>query len=312
MESFEGFRVLVTGATGFIGSRLVERLLASSGAVSVTSLVRPPAAAKAHIGGRAEAVVGDLTDKTSLKFNGKYDHVYHLASLTPLERKKERLRAVNYEGTRNLFDSIKDKADSFVYVSGLAAFSPTGGADGVIDENSPKNPGLDFVKIRLQAEQFLRESCKAAGIDFTVVYFPDIVYGNGGYFTSVFLEPISKGKFRIPGSGNYFKNFIHRDDATDILITIAEKAATNQSYIATDCYPAPFAEFVNFIADQLGAKHPGSAPALLAKMAVGSEVIEMLTTSNRASNEKIRKIYEFKYPSYREGIPEVVSEFKSG
>lgn len=305
---------LITGTTGFIGSRLARRLLESEDGTIVTSLVRSQAKVNLKVGTEnSRVVMGDLTDKDSLKFEGNFDVVYHLASLTPLERNRNKLRLVNYDGTRNFFDSIRDKTRSFVYVSGLAVFAPET-KDGIIttvDENAPKNPNTEFVKIRLETEEFLRNSCEKAGIDFTVVYFPDIVYGDGGYFSSRFLEPIRSGKFRMPGSGQYLKNFIHLDDAVDFLITIANRNATNQTYIATDSSPALFADFVNHIADQFGSKHPGSVPLFLARMAVGGDLIKTLTTSMRASNEKVKQIYAFKYPSYIEGIPQVVASFRS-
>ena len=64
----------------------------------------------------------------------------------------------------------------------------------------------------------------------------------------------------------------------------------NQSYIASDSPPAPFRDFVNFIADQFEVKHPGTVPLILARAAVGSDLIKMLTRNIKASNGKIRRI----------------------
>lgn len=328
--------VLVTGASGFIGSRLVQRLLeghaAASKPIQVTALIRQSAATQNPAGFDRDrqsgqrtihTIKGDLTDPGSLNFGvagerpPKFDAVYHLAAVTPESRvSRETLRKVNLDGTKHLFDAVRDCAKHFVYVSGSAVFDPGDGKDGsdrIVTEETPKRSDLQYIKMRLEAEEYLRENCAKSGIDFTVVYLPDIVYGNAGSFRKIFLERISQGKFRIPGSGEYLTNFIHLDDAVDILIKVGsmEGRRTSESFVACDSSPAPFREFVNFIADQLGAKHPGSVPLFLAKAAVGSDLIKMLTRNTRASNNKIGALYDFKYPSYRHGIPQVVSQFKA-
>ena len=277
---------------------------------------------KGHIQGLT-VVNGDLVDANSLQFSqstqAKFDVVYHLAAATPDSgASRQTLRKVNLDGTKNLFNAVQSHVRHIVYVSGTAVFDPGAGSgsDGsgrIVNEDSRKSRQLEYIKIRLEAEDYLRENCEKSGIDFTVVYFPDIVYGNAGSFRRIFLEPISKCKFRIPGSGDYYTNFIHLDDAANILITIASERdeTANESFIASDSNPAPFKEFVNFIADAMGTKHPGSVPLFLARAAVGSELIKMLTKDTRASNQKISNLYSLQYPSYKAGIPHVVSEFKS-
>ena len=316
----EGKHVLVTGASGFIGSRLVTRLVNVEGIASVTSLVRSQERFVGSMGlltnQKISSVTGDLLEKHSLRFEHDFDAVYHLAALTPLERNGKKIRKINYDGTMNLFDSLKGKTKSFIYVSGTAVFSGDAkvcskGTE-MTDENSPKNPDTDFVKIRLEAEQFLRDGCKDNGIDFAVVYLADIVYGNGGSFRSMFLQKIRAGKFRVPGAGDYVKPLIHLDDAVGFLITILAKNAVKGSYIATDSVPVAFGEFVNFVADQLGVRHPSTVPAFLAEIAVGKDLIKMLTRSTaKISNEKMKQLYELRYPSYREGVIDVVRDFIS-
>ncbi|HLG37676.1 MAG TPA: NAD(P)-dependent oxidoreductase [Nitrososphaera sp.] len=327
--------VLVTGATGFIGSRLVERLSELNkdphNHISTTSLVRhqkmsqlqqhessatlASSIANSDVSpSHSRIIVGDLTDRASLKFgdDSVFDTVFHLAAVTPeATRNRNILRDVNYNGTLNLFDQIRSATRHLVYVSGVSAFE-TDNKEGVITEESRRSSEIDYIKMRLEVEEYLRQNCRDAGIDYTVVHFPEIVYGNGGSFRRIFLERIKHGSFRIPGSGDYYTNFIHLDDAVNILITVAAIGeARNESYIATDSLPDLFKNFVNYIADQFGVKRPGTVPLILAKAVVGSDIIKMLTRSAKATNEKIKKIYDFQYPSYREGIPDIVAKFNS-
>ncbi len=109
--------------------------------------------------------------------------------------------------------------------------------------------------------------------------------------TSQFLERLKNGKFKIPKSGEYYRNFVHVDDAVNALITVGEKNAVSSSFIVTDGQPAQFKEFINFACDILELKHPGGVPAFLAKAVLGGDFVKLLTTSIQTSNEKISKMY---------------------
>ncbi|AJW71506.1 NAD-dependent epimerase/dehydratase family protein [Nitrosopumilus adriaticus] len=293
--------VLVTGATGFIGSRLVSALLEKN--YSVSTLIRPGK----NTDVKAEKIVGDLTD-SDLDFEGKsFDCVFHLASCTPLEKDSKVLEKVNLTGTKNLFEAINGKTKSIIYISGLGVFGEPG--DKVIDESAPRNPNTKFVSIRLEAEKYLEKKCSENGIDFSVVYFGD-VYGSKGWFYDILVKRLEKKSFRLPSGGKYFKGFVNVDDAVGSMIAVLEKQAFGESFIVADSEPALFKDFVNFTADQIGAKHPGNVPTFLAKAVLGSDLVKLLTTSMKVSNKKISEIYSLKYPSYKEGIPKVISEIK--
>ncbi|NND87022.1 MAG: NAD(P)-dependent oxidoreductase [Nitrosopumilus sp.] len=293
--------IMVTGATGFIGSRLVSELLEKKYLVS--TLVRDGK----HTKEKTNEIVGDVTD-SALSFEGRsFDCVFHLASCTPLEKNSAILEKVNLAGTKNLFQAIKNKTKSFIYVSGLGVYGNPG--EKIIDESYPHDPDTNFVKIRLEAEKYLREECKKNGIDFAVMYFGD-VYGSSGWFNDMLIQRLKKKSFRLPGGGKYLKAFVHVDDAVGSMIAVFEKKAFGESYIVTDSTPVTFKDFVNFTADQINAKHPGNIPNFLAKAVLGSDLITLLTTPLKVSNKKISKIYSFKYPNYKKGILQVISEIK--
>jgi nucleoside-diphosphate-sugar epimerase len=294
--------VLVTGATGFIGTKLVNKLTGRGD--EVTALVRTGQIQNPKV----KVVTGDLTYPDFDFIDDQYDVVYHLAATWPGEKDKKLQRKVNYDGTVNLFSKIKDKTKFFVYVSGLGAFGDT--KEGTIDENTKPNPNTDYAKIRLEAQNYLEDNCKQNGIPFSVVYLGD-VYGNGGWFKSMMIERLKNGSFKIPGSGKYYRSFVHVDDVASALVSIAEKNQTNQSFVVTDSNPVIFSEFVSFVCSKLGVKTPGTIPTFLAKPVLGADFVTLLTTSVKASNSKISKICNLAYPSYQEGVSSVVSEIKS-
>ena len=289
-------KVLVTGAGGFIGSRLAKKMISEGHEVYGVIHDKP-----SQIEG-IQIINADLTKNDFVIPNVKFDIVFHLAAATPLVKDKKKQKRINYEGTVNLFEKIKDKTDFVIYASGLGVF---GNTNEVVTEQSLIQPDTDFVKIRLEAQRFLEKSCKENNIGLSVCYFGD-VYGDASWFTEMIVKRLKNGTFRIPGKGDYDKCFIHVDDAVGILVSIIKNNLKDQSYICADSTSVTFKEFVNYTADKIGTKHPGGVPMFLAKGVLGGDLVKLLTTPMKISNQKVSKIYNFVYPSYKEGINSIL------
>ncbi len=179
----------VTGATGFIGKRLVKKLLERKGAV-VHFLIRKESADKVAdlrsfwgVGPtRAIPVFGDLTAKKLgvaaddvKKLKGQVGHFYHLAAVYDLAADEETQVAVNIEGTRNTVDLAKAiDAVHFHHVSSIAA---AGLYEGVFREDMfEEAEGLDhpYFQTKHESEKIVRQDCK---VPWTV-YRPAMVVGD--------------------------------------------------------------------------------------------------------------------------------------
>ncbi len=294
-------KILVTGASGFIGSRLSQKLLENGH--SVTGLVNEKILENSKI----KTINADLSDSNFSLPDEKYDVVFHLAAVTPMEKNKKKVKKVNYDGTVNLFNQIKNKTKFLVYISGLGVFGDS--KDKIVDESTSLNPDTNYAKIRLEAQQYLEAKCKEYSIPITVVYLGE-VYGNGGWFTTQIIHRLRKGNFKLPKSGEYYRCVVHVNDVVLSLITIAEKNVINESFVVTDSNPVLFKDFINFTCDKLGLKHPGSVPIFLAKAILGGDFVKLLTTSIKTSNTKISKLCKFAYPSYKEGVEAIISQLK--
>lgn len=294
--------VLVTGASGFIGSRLAGMLAAGGHSVTAVANRRVVTVPVARV------VRGDVTDASSLSAlasGGGWDVAYHLAAVTPLERSKRIQRRVNLGGAANLLEAIGGRAKHVVYASGLGVF---GGADDpgrVISEGTARDPDTGFARIRLDAERLLEEGCRASSAGFSAAYLGD-VYGDGGWFAAQLIGRLRKGTFRMPKSGDYVRSFVHVDDAAGALAAIGEKRLLGESFVVVDSEPAPFRDFVNYAADRIGAKRPGGMPGLVARAVLGGDAARLLTSHTRASNEKLRGVAGIRFPTYREGLDAVL------
>jgi NAD(P)-dependent dehydrogenase (short-subunit alcohol dehydrogenase family) len=179
----------VTGATGFIGKRLVKALLARRG-TTVSFLVRPGSEAKVAAllefwgapKGRALPVAGDLTAKKlgvaaeQLKaLKGQVDAVYHLAAVYDLDADEESQVRVNIEGTRNLCEFAKAvDAKHLHHVSSIAA---AGLYEGVFREDmfdEAENLEHPYFMTKHESEKIVRTECK---VPWTV-YRPAFVVGD--------------------------------------------------------------------------------------------------------------------------------------
>jgi len=179
----------VTGATGFIGKRLVARLLQRKGAV-VHFLIRRESEAKVAqlrefwgVGpSRAIPVFGDLTEKKlgvsaddirSLK--GQIDHLYHLAAVYDLEADEESQVRVNIDGTRYMVEFARAIAAGHVHhVSSIAA---AGLYEGVFREDmfeEAENIDHPYFMTKHESEKIVRKECRQPW----TVYRPAAVVGD--------------------------------------------------------------------------------------------------------------------------------------
>lgn len=167
-------KILVTGASGFLGSHIAEQLAMEGHAVRL--LLRATSSRRFLTGFSFEEAMGDVTDPSSLSAAVEgVDAVVHTAGLIKARNEAE-FFAVNAEGTANLIAAAEQAAQTlkrFIYVSSLAADGPS--EDGLPrPSDAPARPVSAYGRSKLAGERMVRESAIASR---AVIFRPPVIYG---------------------------------------------------------------------------------------------------------------------------------------
>jgi farnesol dehydrogenase len=230
-------KCFITGANGFIGFRLTERLSAEGHMVKC--LVRSPERFRelTHLQG-VTPVIGDLDDITALEAGtAGCDTVFHMAALAkPWSEDKSLPFRVNVLGTEKLLKaSQKAGVKKFVFTSSAAVIGPSPGEEP-IDESFVRTVPFfnDYEKTKHQAETLVKEY--SGGDLETVIVNPTRVFGPGKLSESnsvtIMIDRYSRGKWHIkPGDGTCVGNYVFIDDVVSGHILAAMKGRAGESYL---------------------------------------------------------------------------------
>lgn len=321
-------RAFVTGATGFIGSRLVrelsargERLRCFVRSSSDISLLQQPG---------VEIVMGELLDEAALRaaLEG-CDVAYHLAAMYDIGVvDADEMSRVNVGGTRAFLNAVRSaRTPRAVYVSTTVALGPVAYGEG--DENTV-HAGLhrsEYERTKLEAHG-LAVQAQRAGLPLMVVC-PANVYGPGdrgpnGQFIDDLLH------YRIPGlplSPSWF-SYVHVDDVVSGLIAAAERGRTGETYVLSgENQPLDvFAKRVTVLAGKRAPFLRFPAPmirltgVLLDALSRVSGVRFPISRENADTASKLRWLHshakaakelDWHPRSLDEGLPDTVSEFQA-
>ncbi len=299
-------RILVTGASGFIGQALCAQLLAEEH--DVAALVRRPGSEPAG----ARPLAGDLGDRArlgELLAQERPQCVVHLAAEIASQRSERKLREVNVAGTARLLDACTALAGGragagprFVFASTVV----TGDAHGaLLTEQTPLPVQTPYGRAKQEGERMVLASGLPA-----VVIRPSHVYGPGGWYEHELIAQLRQpGRFAVIGSGRNLWDVVHVDDVAAALALSIERAAPGSTYHVVDDEPITFYDFMALTAQSLGLGPPRRAPAALARLLAGSNAVDAVVRSARSSNAKIKRELGWtpRFPRASDGVADAVT-----
>jgi nucleoside-diphosphate-sugar epimerase len=304
-------RILITGATGVIGRRVMPMLVKAGH--HVTAVVRSPAARAALKHSGAAVIPLDLFDMMQVqRAVGEHEAVINLATHIPSSTWKMMLPwswhendRIRREASSNLVNAaIVARADRFIQESFAGAYAANG--DEWIDEHVPLEPAAQ-TKTVVDAERSVERFTKAGGVGVALRFA--MFYGPDAFTLRDMVRSVRMGWSPIPGPPEaYISSVSHDDAATAVFAALGIPAGV---YNVCDNEPVRRSELATILARAAGVGPPHPMPHWM--KSVMGPTAELLGRSQRLSNKKLREAspgWIPEWPSVREGLPAAIKEMQ--
>jgi 2-alkyl-3-oxoalkanoate reductase len=299
-------RVLVVGASGAIGSRLVpqliehghevigtfksatnaERLQALGAKPEALDALDPRAVRDLVLKTKPEAIVHQATALANMRFSRSIDRTFAATNRLRTEGTDALLAAAREAGVRRFV------AQSFASYRYARTGGPVKTEDDPLDPTPP-----DAARETNAAMSHLDEAVTGAG---------GIALRYGGFYGASddgLVTLVRRRFYPVVGDGGGVSSFIHLDDAAAATVLALEHDGPGL-YNVVDDEPAPMREWLPELARVIGAKPPRHLPGWIAKLIAGEGMVVMATESRGASNAKAKAELGWtpRYPSWRQGF----------
>ena len=300
-------RVLITGATGFIGGRLCEQL--SKSGHEIWGLTRDPEKARKRVPALSDAFAWNpVTQQPPGDSLKGVDAIVHLAGESVSGRwtakKKQRIEDSRVIGTRNLVKALEKPGRPAVLVSGSAIGYYGDRGDEVLTEEA--RAGHDFLAKVCQAWE--NEAQRAGGLGMRVVTLrTGIVLGPDGGALEAMLPPFKIGAGGPLGSGEQWWSWIHRDDHVNIVRRAITDEGISGVYNATAPAPARQRAFAKVLGKVLNRPAFLPTPAPLLKIVLGGFSTELLSSKRVVPGRLQKAGFEFEHRDLEGALREALN-----
>ena len=297
--------ITVTGATGFIGNRLVRVLLPGHSVHVLGRKRSPELPAEVRFSewssAESEPPAESLADA---------DAVIHLAGEPVAQRwsakVKQRIRNSRVDGTRNLVAALskqKHRPQVLICASAIGYYGSRG--DEVLAEGS--SPGRDFLaQVVIEWEKAAREA-EALGIRVISPRFGVVLGKNGGALAKM-LPPFRMGAGGRLGSGQQWMSWIHVDDVVGLIQFALDHASVRGPLNATAPQPVRNREFTKELASALHRPAIFPVPRFALKILFGQMADVMLASQRVIPKATQSAGFKFQYPELRPALARLLSE----
>lgn len=296
-------KILITGATGFIGRPLCRELAEKGHELLVVSRSPDKARQKLPEGTEIRASVADFTDAAP-------EAVINLAGEPIAEgrwtdQKKRRIVESRVETTRAIVDlcaNAETPPRVLVSASAMGYYGDQGDRD-VTEETPPNHEFAHEICDRWETEARKAES---HGVRVAITRI-GLVLDQGGGMLAKTLTPFKLGVGGRLGDGKQYMPWIHRDDMVRVLIFMLEHDEASGPFNASAPNPVTNAEFTRTLAGQLNRPAVLPAPATALKLAFG-EMSRLLLTGAKMLPKRLEDVgFEFRYSSLDDALSEILA-----
>jgi nucleoside-diphosphate-sugar epimerase len=305
-------RIMVMGATGAVGQRLLPMLIDEGH--EVVAATRTPAKADglralgalpvvcdaldreavlgAVMGAEPEVIVHQMTALTGGSDYKHFDRTFATTNRLRTEGTRHLLEAARAAGTRRLI------AQSYTGWPFAKEGGPVKDEDAPLDPAPPKQQQQSLAAI-IECERLVREA-DGVVLRYGAFYGPGTSISAHGEIP----EAVRKRKFPIVGDGGGVWSFTHIEDAARGVLAALGDDAPAGTYAIVDDDPAPVREWLPALAAAVGGKPPRRVPLWLGRLAAGEVPAAMMTEVRGASNARAKVMLDWTplWPSWREGF----------
>lgn len=328
-------KVLVTGATGFIGGEIVSELSGNNQQVLALGRFGKVSADKFPKVTWFQKDITDYKNLSDLEEMPGIDAIIHSAGLAHQfgDTKKEDFDAVNVSGTENILNlAVKLKIKHFILIGSTAIYGvkksslDSSSNSSVIDEDASVAPPTLYAESKLAGEQICRRVCEENSIPLTIFRLAPVIGENNTGNVSRLISAIDENRFIWIGDGRNLKSLIYKRDVARACVKLLELKKNGTEIFNLAAEPVMMSDFVDQIAARLGKKiFPIKIPAVIPrgffhlnakffnfkKVNKISETIEKWLADDVYTADKIARAYNFKpTTAISEAINRQVDQYK--
>ncbi|SEM01199.1 Nucleoside-diphosphate-sugar epimerase [Olivibacter domesticus] len=246
--------LLLTGASGFLGAILKEKLNKQGNEIY-------------GLGRDKQEVSADITSSFVFPSDLKIDVVIHAAgkahSVPKSSKEVREFYDVNFEGTKNIcaaLEQIKQLPKAFIFISTVSVYGRDFG--NLISEKHPLNGVTPYAQSKIMAEKWLTEWCGARGVKLSILRLPLVAGPNPPGNLGAMITGIRSGKYLSIGKADANKSIVWAEDITEIIPKLIELGGV---YNLTDGYHPCFSELETRISTSIGKRKPKKISMWLAR-----------------------------------------------
>lgn len=250
-----GCRVLLTGATGFTGMHLVEKLAGQP--IQVRAIVRPGSRIRDLEEHGVECYEGDLTDPGIIEQATKdVNYIFHVASPYRVAQASTNDHyGIHVTATKLLAEAAARQSDfrRFVHVSTVGVYGHI--EDPPATETYRFSPGDEYQETKLEGEQWIRSFGQSSGLPFVIVR-PAAIYGPGDERLRKLFRLAAGRIVPLIGSGRTLYHLVHVQDLTDFFLLCAtHPSAVGEDFICASREPIPVVDIIRQAGEIYGVKN---------------------------------------------------------
>jgi len=274
-------KILVTGGSGFIGSHVVDVLLAHGHEPRIFDIVPSPYCTPEEV----ETVVGDLLDLETLRAAARgCDAVIHLAAVSDVNdvvRDPSRAELVNARGTEVMLEAaLLEKIKRVLYASTVWVYGGAAGEEPLDEDTSLVPPAHFYTATKVAGELFCHSFDELYGLEQTILRF-GIPYGPRARASTVVAQFVSRAlagePLTVTGDGAQTRQFVYVEDLAEGVVAALAPVAAGRTYNLVGSEQVSVRQIAETVQDLVGnvpIVHVDDRPADLRSSAISGERAE--------------------------------------